>query len=147
MLDFAAEKRTMKGEVPEAKEDIMLGTRNVVATIAVKDLAAAQRWYEEKLGLSRVSTEGDEAVTYRAGDSKLLVYRSQFAGTNKATALNFMVGGDIDNLVKALRERGVTFEHYDMPGVNWEGDLMVAGPMKAAWFKDPDGNILCMMNG
>ena len=46
-----------------------------------------------------------------------------------------------------VRERGVAFEHYDMPGINWDGDVMVAGPMKAAWFKDPDGNILCMMNG
>jgi hypothetical protein len=58
-----------------------------------------------------------------------------------------MVGAEIDNLVKGLGERGVKFEHYDMPGVSWQGDVMVAGPMKVAWFKDPDGNILCLMNG
>jgi hypothetical protein len=49
--------------------------------------------------------------------------------------------------VKGLRDRGVAFEHYDMPGVKWDGDVMVAGWMKAARFKDPDGNVLCVTNG
>ena len=57
-----------------------------------------------------------------------------------------MVGAEVDNVVKGLRDRGVTFEHYDMPEVKREGDVHVAGPMRMAWFKDPDGNILCVMN-
>ena len=125
----------------------MLAGKEIIGTIAVKDLAVARKFYEGTLGLKVEDDKGTEAHTYRSGGSRLIVYRSTFAGTNKATALNFMVGGDIDKLVKGLRERGVTFEHYDMPGTNWEGDVMVAGPMKAAWFKDPDGNILCVMNG
>ena len=124
----------------------MLAGKEMVATIAVKDLATARKFYEGTLGLKVEDDMGTEAHTYRSAGTRLIVYRSQFAGTNKATALNLMVGDEIDKLVKGLRERGVTFEHYDMPGVTWEGDVMVGGPMKAAWFKDPDGNILCVMN-
>ena len=125
----------------------MLAGNEMVGTIAVKDLATARKFYEGTLGLKVEDDKGTEAHTYRSAGTRLIVYRSQFAGTNKATALNFMVGAEIDNLVKGLRERGVKFEHYDMPGVSWQGDVMVAGPMKVAWFKDPDGNILCLMNG
>lgn len=125
----------------------MLAGNEMVGTIAVKDLATARKFYEGTLGLKVENDKGTEAHTYRSAGTRLIVYRSEFAGTNKATALNFIVGAEIDNLVKALRERGVKFEHYDMPGVSWQGDVMVAGPMKVAWFKDPDGNILCLMNG
>jgi catechol 2,3-dioxygenase-like lactoylglutathione lyase family enzyme len=124
----------------------MLAGHEIVGTIAVKDLAIARKFYEGTLGLEVEDDSGTEAHTYRSAGTRRIVYRSQFAGTNKATALNLRVGGDIDQVVKGLHDRGVTFEHYDMPGVKWEGDLMVAGPMKAAWFKDPDGNILCVMN-
>jgi len=57
------------------------------------------------------------------------------------------VGDDIVRLVAALGARGVRFEHYDMPGTKLEGDLHVMGGMKVAWFKDPDGNILNLING
>ena len=119
-----------------------LGTKDVAATIAVKDLDTAKRFYEDKLGLKLVHAEGSEALMYQTGDSKLLVYRSQFAGTNRATAATWSVGGDVDEVVQALRAKGVSFEHYNMPGMKREGDVHVAGKMKAAWFKDPDGNIL-----
>ena len=119
-----------------------LGTKDVAATIAVKDLDTAKRFYEDKLGLKLVHAEGSEALMYQTGDSKLLVYRSQFAGTNRATAATWSVGGDVDEVVQALRAKGVSFEHYDMPGMERRGDVHVAGKMKAAWFRDPDGNIL-----
>jgi catechol 2,3-dioxygenase-like lactoylglutathione lyase family enzyme len=125
----------------------MLGGKEAVATIAVKDLAVARKFYEGALGLKLERAEGSEAQTYRSGNSHLFVYRSQFAGTNKATALNFLVGDDIDKTAKALKERGIAFEHYDMPGMTRDGDVHVAGNLRTAWFKDPDGNILCMMNG
>jgi catechol 2,3-dioxygenase-like lactoylglutathione lyase family enzyme len=125
----------------------MLGDKEAVATIAVKDLAVARKFYEGVLGLKLERSEGSEAQTYRSGNSSLIVYRSQFAGTNKATALNFMVGAEIDGTAQALKERGVAFEHYDMPGMIRQGDVHVAGQLKTAWFKDPDGNIICLMNG
>src|SRR5262245_46868934 len=124
----------------------MLAGKEPIGTIAVKDLAVARKFYEGTLGLKVDDASGTEAHTYRSGGSRLIVYRSQFAGTNKATALNFIGGDEIDRIVKGLRDRGVKFEHYDMPEVKREGDIHGAGPMRMAWFKDPDGNILCVMN-
>ena len=49
--------------------------------------------------------------------------------------------------IKTLKDKGVKFEHYDMPDVKMEGDVHVMGKLKAAWFKDPDGNILNLVNG
>ena len=126
----------------------MLGDKEAIGTLAVKDLAAAKKFYQGTLGLKLEDETGTEAHTYRSGGARLIVYRSDFAGTNKATALNFIVGDRIDKLVKGLRDRGVTFEHYDdMPDVKREGDVHIAGPMRIAWFKDPDGNILNVING
>jgi catechol 2,3-dioxygenase-like lactoylglutathione lyase family enzyme len=123
-----------------AEEDIMLGNVNASANIAVRDLAVARPFYENVLGLTQV-TEGDELVVYRSGQSTLNVYRSKEAGTNKATAVTWAVS-DVENVVKALKAKGVRFEHYDPPGLKQQGDVHVGGDMKVAWFKDPDGNIL-----
>jgi catechol 2,3-dioxygenase-like lactoylglutathione lyase family enzyme len=122
----------------------MLGDKDATATVAVKDLEKAKQFYEGTLGLQQVDAEADEAVVYRTGHTKLLVYRSQYAGTNKATATSFVVGDDVEGEVRALKDKGVQFEHYDLPGMKRQGDVHVAGDMKAAWFKDPDGNILSM---
>ena len=120
----------------------MLGNINAVANLAVKDLAVARRFYEGTLGLAQVDAEGDEVIVYRSGNSRINVYRSAFAGTNQATAVTWALGGDIERIVSALKEKGVRFEHYDMPGTKLEGDVHVMDKMKVAWFKDPDGNIL-----
>jgi catechol 2,3-dioxygenase-like lactoylglutathione lyase family enzyme len=122
----------------------MLGDFDALATIAVKNLKAARKFYEEKLGFKVVHTEGDQAVTLKSGKSQLLVYQSQFAGTNKATAATWMVK-DVEGLVKELKAKGIAFEHYDMPGITLKGDVHVAGALKNAWFKDPDGNVLALV--
>ena len=74
------------------------------------------------------------------------VYRSQYAGTNKATAMTWNVGEEMDSLMQELKGRGVKFEHYDIPELKPVGDAYVNGTMKVAWFKDPDGNILNLIN-
>lgn len=121
----------------------MLGNKDAVATVAVKDLNAAKRFYEDQLGLKSILAEDQEGVvTYKTGGSSLLVYTSQFAGTNRATSVTWSVGGDFDQIVESLRSKGVSFEHYDdLPEVTREGDVHRAGDLKLAWFKDPDGNI------
>ena len=124
----------------------MLGDKEAVATLAVKDLAVARKFYEGSLGLQPVNTQGSEAVTYKSGSSRVIVYRSQFAGSNKATAANWLVGKDLEKIVAGLAERGVSFEHYDLPGMTREGHVHSAGDFKTAWFKDPDGNIIALMN-
>jgi catechol 2,3-dioxygenase-like lactoylglutathione lyase family enzyme len=128
-------------------EEAMLENKNAVVTIAVKDLNTAAKFYSDTLGLKEVDKEGEEVVVFKSGNSNVNVYRSQYAGTNKATAATWVAGDDIDNVVQSLKAKGVKFEHYDLPGMTREGDVHVAGSVKAAWFKDPDGNILSVVNG
>src|SRR6187549_281018 len=123
----------------------MLGNKKAVANLAVKDLDVAAKFYENTLGLTPVHEEKRELVVFRSGTSEINVYRSQSAGTNKATAVTWTVD-DVEDEIKALRNKGVVFEHYDMPGLTREGDVHIGGHMKIAWFKDPDGNILNVVN-
>ena len=124
----------------------MLSNSDVQPMLPVKDLAAAQRFYEETLGLKRLHVKPDVVVTYQSGKSTLNVYRSEFAGTNKGTAALWEVD-DLEGTVEQLKAKGATFEHYDdMPGVTRDGDVHRAGPIKVAWLKDPAGNILSMQS-
>jgi len=125
----------------------MLGQMNALATVAVKDLGVARKFYENKLGLKVAGPTGPEVLIFESGTSKILVYRSQFAGTNQATAVTWVAGKEIDAIVRDLQAKGVAFEKYDFPGVTHEGAVHVFGPMRNAWFKDPDGNILSVVNG
>ena len=119
----------------------MLGNKDAVANVAVKDLGVATDFYRNTLGLKPVHQEGKELVVFQSGHSSINVYRSEYAGTNKATAVTWTVD-NLEDEIKALRNKGVVFEHYDMPGLKREGDVHVGDQMKVAWFKDPDGNIL-----
>ena len=122
----------------------MLGNADATPMIAVKDLDRARRFYEETLGLKQVEDFG-EGFMLASGDTRVSVYRSEFAGTNQATALTFDVA-DLEREVTELKQKGVFFEHYDLPGLEPRGDLYVGeGGFKTAWFKDPDGNILSLL--
>lgn len=125
----------------------MLTDKQAIATVAVKDLGAARKFYEGVLGLRVIRAQGSEAITFATGGSTMIVYGSQYAGTNKATAVNWMVGGEIEAIVEELKRRGVTFERYDIPGLTQKGDVHAFGDFKTAWFKDPDGNIHSLMSG
>ena len=125
----------------------MIGTTDPTPMIAVKDLDRARAFYEETLGLSTIDTLGEEVVSMKSGDTRIDVYRSEFAGSNKATALTFNVK-DIATEVRDLKDKGVMFEQYDdVDGLTREGDIYEAEGMKTAWFKDPDGNILSLIEG
>jgi catechol 2,3-dioxygenase-like lactoylglutathione lyase family enzyme len=121
----------------------MLSDKDAVATIAVKSLESARKFYEQTLGLTKIM-ENEEVLAFKSGRSTLFVYRSQYAGTNKATAVTW-VADEVEDIVNTLKGRGVSFEHYDLPNMTRQGDLHVAGTMKAAWFKDPDGNIFSLV--
>jgi catechol 2,3-dioxygenase-like lactoylglutathione lyase family enzyme len=124
----------------------MLGEMNASASLAVKDLERARKFYEETLGLTKTGEGDSEVMVFRSGATKVNVYRSQYAGTNQATALVWSVGDRIETITKELKAKGVVFERYDIPQLKAEGDLYVNGKMKVAWFKDPDGNILNLIN-
>lgn len=120
----------------------MLGKFDVRVDLGVKDLDAARDFYEDVLGLEP-AVESEWQVTYKSGKSMLNIYKSEFAGTNKATYCTWEVD-DVAAAVEDLKGKGVTFEHYDMPGVEMKGDVHTMDDWQAAWFKDPDGNILCV---
>jgi catechol 2,3-dioxygenase-like lactoylglutathione lyase family enzyme len=124
----------------------MLANRNAMVTIAVKDLAAAKKFYQGTLGLTSLESGEEDMLTCQSGTATLLIYVSQFAGTNQATSCTWAVGDEFDNIMKALQAKGVMFEHYDLPGMTLQGDVHVAGDFKGAWFKDPSGNILHVLN-
>ncbi len=125
----------------------MLGKADATPMIAVKDIDRARNFYEDTLGLETKEEMGGEVLTMKSGDTVINVYRSEFAGTNRATALSWNVGGDLERIVRELEAKGITFEHYDMPGSTRDGAIHHFGEFKTAWFKDPDGNILNLVEG
>ena len=108
----------------------MLRDTDAVATLGVKDLRAAARVLEETLGLSRAGSEDNEAMVFESGDTKINVYPSSFAGTNRATALTWAVD-DVDDVVRTLKAKGVRFEHYDLPETRREGEF--TSPAISRW--------------
>jgi catechol 2,3-dioxygenase-like lactoylglutathione lyase family enzyme len=119
---------------------IDLTTCKVSPAAAVSDMDRARAFYEGTLGL-RPGEDMGEAVTYPCGaGTALLVYRSEFAGQTGATIAGFEVP-EVADAVADLSGRGVTFEQYDQPGIRTdERGIFDAGPFRAAWFRDPDGN-------
>lgn len=106
----------------------MLGNTDAVANLAVKNLETGKKFYTETLGLTPVGAEGHELIVFKSGNTTLNVYRSQYAGTNQATAVTWTVA-DVAGAVQALKAKGVRFEHYDMPGMKREGNVHIAGDM------------------
>ena len=123
----------------------MLTSRDAIAKIAVKKIEPARKFYEGTLGLKPMPTEETGVQTYKSGNSSVLVYESQYAGTNQATAATWGVE-NLEGVVRNLKAKGVRFEHYDFPGATRQGDVHGTGKTKAAWFKDPDGNILALVS-
>jgi predicted enzyme related to lactoylglutathione lyase len=123
----------------------MLNDSRVEANIPASDLNRARDFYADKLGLTPSSEFGGEQLAYRtAGGTSFNIYRTQFAGQAGHTIAQIHVD-DVDSEVRDLEAKGVTFEVYDMPGVEWNGSVAsIPGLGKAAWFKDSEGNILCV---
>jgi catechol 2,3-dioxygenase-like lactoylglutathione lyase family enzyme len=131
---------------PRRKEIDMLGGKPAAATLAVSDMQRARDFYESTLGLEALQEEMG-SVLFRSGSSMLLLYPSAYAGTNQATAATWAAGDDFDAIVQQLKSKGVSFEHYDdLPETTREGDVHAIGELKGVWFKDPDGNILSLIN-
>ncbi|HYY31963.1 MAG TPA: VOC family protein [Gaiellaceae bacterium] len=125
----------------------MLAGAEVAAVVPVSDIDRAVDFYGDVLGLEmrerRADLPQNREAEFRAGDGTLLAYESVGAGQSRHTVAGFRVD-DIDATVAGLRERGVTFEEYDMPDLKTENGIASVGDVRAAWFKDPDGNILAV---
>ena len=124
----------------------MLKDNDSSAIVAVSDIPRAKAFYGETLGLEMLSGN-DEVLTFRTGATKLVVYRSPEAGTNRANAAVWSCREGLDEIMADLEAKGVSFEHYpQMAGVVLQGNVHHMGPMRLVWLKDPDGNILHLNN-
>ena len=117
----------------------MLRDKDSAAIVAVKDIERAKRFYRDVLELELIR-ESEQVLQFKTGRTALVVYLSEFAGTNQANAVVWGVGDDIDAIVGRLREKGVRFERYE--GMDYADGIHRAGEFAMVWFKDPDGNIL-----
>jgi catechol 2,3-dioxygenase-like lactoylglutathione lyase family enzyme len=126
----------------------MLSQFTPATTLPTANLPKARTFYEDTLGL-KLEREGMGGLYYAAGAGRVFVYESQYAGTNKATAMTFDVPpADFDAEVERLRAKGVTFQTFDLEGVEWNDGIAAMGEtVKSVWFSDPDGNILNVSTG
>ena len=127
----------------------MLTSASVTANMPASDLARARSFYADMLGLEPVAEIGDAGVLIYRTDSGTVfsVYKTEYAGLAGHTIAQFHVD-DVVAEARALQAKGVVFETYDMPGVEWDDGVADMGGMgKAAWFKDSEGNILCIDSG
>ena len=121
----------------------MLSEGQAAATLAVSDMGRARKFYADTLGFA-VKMESEGGTIFEAGQgTAIFVYQSQFAGTNKATAVSFNVT-DFDGTIADLRQRGVTFIDYDFPGLKTENGVAQTPEGPGAWFADPDGNLIAV---
>jgi predicted enzyme related to lactoylglutathione lyase len=127
----------------------MLNRASVTANIPAADLDRARSFYADTLGMTPSSEMADAGMLiYRTdGGTTFQVYQTEFAGQAGHTIAQFHVD-DVEGEARALQEKGVALETYDMPGVTWDNGVADMGAIgKVAWFKDSEGNILCIDSG
>jgi catechol 2,3-dioxygenase-like lactoylglutathione lyase family enzyme len=126
----------------------MLTNGTVTANIPAADIARARSFYADTLGMQPVAEVAEDMLVYRTdGGTTFSVYQTEFAGQAGHTIAQWHVD-DVVAEARALQKKGVALETYDMPGVEWDDGIADMGGMgKAAWFKDSEGNILCIDSG
>ncbi len=122
----------------------MLTGVRVQAVVPVSDLDRSIEFFTQKVGLDPPVLDeipGTPGATFTVGGGVLYLYKSVGAGQSRHTVAGFLVD-DVEQAVEEMRRNGLAFEEYDTPGVKTENGIATLGPERAAWFKDPDGNIL-----
>ncbi|NNU42556.1 VOC family protein [Ramlibacter montanisoli] len=121
----------------------MLTNSAVTTMLPVIDLDRARAFYEGCLGLTRGELRPDGKFVYEVGGSRLALFPKPDGTKADHTAISFQVA-DIAGSIDELKRKGVVFEDYDFPGLKTVNHVCVLGAEKAAWFKDPEGNYLCL---
>ena len=120
----------------------MLQACPMYAYLPAQDVTRARRFYEDKLGF-KPGPEAGGGVSYQfANGTACFLYPTPNAGASKASQAFWQVQ-DVEREMAELKERGVVFEVYDMPGQ--KDGIVTGGGAKAAWFKDTEGNILAIV--
>ncbi len=121
-----------------------LSRSTVAMMLPITDAQRAQKFYTDTLQLPYEGTNAEGSLLFRlAGGSELVLLPRPDSTPSPSTALSFEVT-DIEQEISALKDQGVVFEDYDLPGLKTTDSVCVMAAEKAAWFLDPDGNILCV---
>ncbi|WP_022893192.1 VOC family protein [Agromyces subbeticus] len=112
------------------------------AVLPASDLDRAKRWWKDVFDIDPIDDSTGGVMLSIAGTS-VLVYETQFAGTAQNTAFGIDTD-DLDRDMAALRERGIVFNEYDLPGVTTQNGVVEDGGMRTAWFDDSEGNIIAL---
>jgi catechol 2,3-dioxygenase-like lactoylglutathione lyase family enzyme len=121
-----------------------LNNSTVAVMLPVSDTERAQKFYTDQLGLPYTGVNEMGEVSYQlAGGTQLVLLPRPDEKPLSSTAMSFQVG-DVEQEIADLEGRGVTFEDYDLPGLKTENHIATTGGEKAAWFLDPDGNVICV---
>ncbi len=121
----------------------MLANASVTTMLPVIDMARARDFYERSLGLTPSGFQPDGKFLYHVGGSTLALFPKPDGTKAEHTAISFQVP-DIAASIVELKRSGVVFESYDLPGFKTVDHVCVLGAEKAAWFKDTEGNFLCI---
>lgn len=121
----------------------MLSDSSVTTMLPVKDMARARAFYEGCLGLQPGGLRPDGKFVYQVGGTTLALFPKPEGTKADHTAISFRVA-DIAASIAQLKRAGVAFEDYDFPGLKTVDHVCVLGAEKAAWFKDTEGNYLCI---
>lgn len=121
----------------------MLSESPVTTMLPVKDMDRARAFYEGRLGLAPGGFRADGKFVYAVAGSTLALFPKPEGTKADHTAISFRVA-DIAASIEQLKRAGVVFEDYDFPGLKTVNHVCVLGAEKAAWFKDSEGNFLCI---
>jgi predicted enzyme related to lactoylglutathione lyase len=124
----------------------MLNDASVTVMLPVIDMGRARAFYENRLGLQAGTLKPDGKFTYRVGGTAIALFPKPEGTKAEHTAVSFKVD-DITAAIESLKQRGVAFEDYDFPDFKTVNHVCVLGAEKAAWFKDTEGNYLCLHEG
>ena len=126
----------------------MLSNAMVMPTLTVKDINKAKKFYQDTLGFKMVAEDPSPGMTFQASQGNWIYIYSQTSSTIKCdhTVASFLVD-NIESEVSNLKSKDVKFEDYDMPQMKIKtvNSIATFADMKGAWFRDPDGNILGIM--
>ena len=121
----------------------MLTSAPVTTILPVVDADRARDFYDKALGLAYAGVSGDGKHLFAISSGTLALLKKPEPTKAEHTALSFEVS-NVADAVKELTDRGVVFEDYDLPGLKTVEKVCILGSEKAAWFKDTEGNILCI---
>ena len=123
----------------------MLSNSALHPTIPAVDIKRARKFYENKLGLKVLKTDPSPGITFEAGEGTTLYVFQREATKADHTVVSFKVE-DVEAQVSELKDKGIEFEDVEIPGMETSNGITTMGDIKAAWFKDTEGNILAVTN-